>query len=131
MSSLNSISHVTLTVTDLEKSVDWYAKALGMKRLRDMEGPGWKRVLMLGDGGTVVGLQAHEGTTTGDRFDEKRVGLDHLSFACADRAEVEGRLAGLDAAGVAHSPIHGDPASVATCQDPDGIAIEFFAAPAS
>lgn len=127
MPTLDTISHVTLTVTDLERSVEWYATALGLRRVRDMEGAGWRRVLMAGGDGLMIGLQAHEGTADGDRFDEKRVGLDHLSFACTDRSGVEAWLAGLDAAGVEHSAIAGDPAAVATCQDPDGIAIEFFA----
>lgn len=131
MPSFTSVSHVTLTVTDLDKSVEWYGNVLGLERLRDMAGPGWKRVLMLGGESLVIGLQSHEGTLAGDRFDEKRVGLDHLSFGCADRAEVAEWAATLDNAGVAHSAIHGDPAAVLTCEDPDGISIEFFAAPAS
>lgn len=124
----NAVSHVTVTVTDLERSAAWYAAALGMRRVRDMAGPTWKRTLMLGDG-VMIGLQAHEATAAADRFDETRVGLDHLSLACADRAEVERWLAHLDSKGVAHSGISGEPASVATVRDPDGIAIEFFAAP--
>ena len=28
--------------------------------------------------------------SAGDRFDEHRAGLDHVSFGCADRAELEG-----------------------------------------
>ena len=130
MPTITAISHITLTVTDLERSVHWYADTLGLRRGVDMSGPGWKRVIMVTDQGVVVGLQAHERTSADDSFDETRVGIDHLSFACADRAEVEDWSRQLDAAGIAHSDIHGDPASVLTITDPDGIAIEFFARPA-
>lgn len=77
--------------------------------------------------GVVLGLQAHERTPGGDRFDEARVGLDHVSIACADRTQVQAWLARLDEAGVPHSPTSAEPANVATCRDPDGIPIQFFA----
>lgn len=125
--AFEAISHVTLTVTDLERSVEWYARALSMRRGVDMEGPGWKRVLMLGGKGVVVGLQHHDRTQASDRFDECRVGLDHLSVACPDRAGVAAWLGHLDAVGVAHSDLSQPPANVATCRDPDGIAVELFA----
>lgn len=128
MPKVNAISHVTLTVTDVEKSVDWYARALKMERVRDMTGDGWKRTLMLGDG-VMIGLQQHDSTDPSDRFSETRVGLDHLSIACADRGEIESWLADLDSLGIAHSSISAPPANVATAKDPDGIAIEFFAHP--
>jgi catechol 2,3-dioxygenase-like lactoylglutathione lyase family enzyme len=131
MPTVTAISHVTLTVTDLDASIAWYERALGLRRVRDMAGPGWRRTLLTGGAGLVIGLQAHDRTPAGDRFDEARVGLDHLSFACADRAEVLAWLAELDAAGIPHSEISPEPATVATCPDPDGIAIEFFAPPGS
>ncbi len=124
---MNAFSHVTLSVTDLETSVAWYSAALGMKRGPDMSGPGWQRTLMLAEPGVVIGLQVHDRTPDKDRFDEARVGLDHISIACKARAEVEAWLAALESAGVPHSPASPEPANVATCKDPDGIAIEFFA----
>lgn len=123
---ISAISHITLTVTDIERSVAWYASALNMTRLRDMTGPGWIRTLMVGDG-VMLGLQQHEATAPGDRFSETRVGLDHLSIACADREAVAAWLAHLDSVGIRHSEISDPPANVATTRDPDGIAIEFFA----
>ncbi|MDN5797662.1 MAG: VOC family protein [Intrasporangium sp.] len=127
MPTIDAFSHVTLTVTDVETSVAWYERSLGMRRGPDMTGPGWRRTLMLAGPGVVLGLQAHERTPEGDRFDETRVGLDHVSIACTDRAEVQAWLVRLDDAGVPHSTISAEPANVATCRDPDGIPIEFFA----
>lgn len=131
MPTVTAISHITLTVTDLDASIAWYERALGLHRVRDMSGPGWRRTLLQGGPGIILGLQAHDRTTPGDRFDEARVGLDHLSLACADRAEVLAWLSALDAAGVEHSDISPAPANIATCRDPDGTAIEFFAPPAA
>ena len=76
----------------------------------------------------MIGLQQHDSTPSNSRFDEVRVGLDHLSIACEDRAEIEGWLTHLDEEGIAHSEISAPPSNVATVKDPDGIAIEFFAA---
>ncbi len=129
MPAFHSFSHVTLTVTDIETSVDWYQRALGLTRGPDMSGEGWRRTLMLGGPGIVIGLQSHDRTTPTDVFDESRVGIDHLSIACGDRAEVAAWLAALDDAGVEHSAISPAPANVATTRDPDGIPLEFFAPP--
>ncbi len=63
----------------------------------------------------------------GDRFDENRVGLDHLSLKVRDRAELERAVQVLDELGVAHEPIkpigHG---AILECRDPDDIALELF-----
>jgi catechol 2,3-dioxygenase-like lactoylglutathione lyase family enzyme len=127
MPKADALSHVTLTVTDLDTSVAWYERTLGLTHGMDMAGPGWRRALMVADSGLVIGLQMHERTSKQDRFDAARVGLDHLSIACASRADVQSWLAKLDELGVAHSAISDEPANLATCNDPDGIAIEFFA----
>jgi glyoxylase I family protein len=131
VSTIEAFSHVTLTVSDIEASAGWYARALGMERGPNMTGPSWQRTLMRAGPGVVIGLQAHERTPRGDRFDEARVGLDHVSIACQNRAEIEARLARLDDAGIPHSTISAEPANVATCTDPDGIPIEFFAPPST
>ena len=126
MPSVTAIGHITLTVTDVEHSAAWYARALGLTRVRDMEGPTWRRVLMANEG-VIIGLQEHDSTPSGSSFDETRIGLDHLSIACGSRAEIEEWLAHLDSEGITHSDISAPPANVATVKDPDGISIEFFA----
>jgi len=119
--------HVTLTVTDLPRSIDWYERVLGMTKVADREGPTWKRALMRSEGGLVIGLTAHEGTGS-DRFDERRVGLDHLSIACEDRDEVEAWERHLIELGVEHGDlVDAGYGRVLTSRDPDGIPVEFFA----
>jgi len=119
--------HVTLTVTDLGRSIDWYERVLGMTKVADREGPTWNRALMRSEGGLVIGLTAHEGTG-GDRFDERRVGLDHLSIACEGRDEVEAWERHLTELGVEHGDlVDAGYGHVLTSRDPDGIPVEFFA----
>jgi catechol-2,3-dioxygenase len=82
---------------------------------------------MRSEGGLVISLTAHEGTP-GGRFDERRVGLDHLSIACEDRAEVEAWERHLNELGVEHGElVDAGYGHVLTSRDPDGIPVEFFA----
>lgn len=41
----------------------------------------------------------------GEKFDEHRIGLDHIALGCADRTELEGWLERLDELGVEHGEI--------------------------
>ena len=65
-----------------------------------------------------------------EKFSELRVGLVHVGFGCADRAQLEnwvtrlGEL-GIERAGIVDAPY----GSALSFRDPDGIALEFFAPP--
>jgi catechol 2,3-dioxygenase-like lactoylglutathione lyase family enzyme len=125
---VRAFHHVTLTVTDLERSVEWYERVLGLPKVADRAGDGWVRALLRAPSGVMIGLTRHEGTGSGDGFDHLRVGLDHVSIACADRAEVERWAAHLDRCAVPHGEIVDAPAGhVLVCRDPDGIPVELFA----
>ncbi|HLZ68663.1 MAG TPA: VOC family protein [Dehalococcoidia bacterium] len=129
MPALQGIAHVELTVRDLDASEAWYAKVLGLRRVwegRDEAQQITARALLEPQSRVVLGLTQHL-AQTGERFDVRRPGLDHLSFAVADRAELrawEQRLAEL---GLDYTPAeewsHG---AGLTVRDPDGIAIEFY-----
>ncbi len=63
-----------------------------------------------------------------DTFDEDRVGLDHVSFAVADRAALEAAVALLDEHGVEHGGIKDLGTDyLLEFRDPDRIALELFA----
>jgi catechol-2,3-dioxygenase len=81
-------------------------------------------------GSTLLGLHQHAKPAPDERFSEFRVGLDHVAFGCADRAELQSWAQRLDELGVEHSEIK-DRAygSGMSFRDPDGIALEFFAPP--
>ena len=65
-----------------------------------------------------------------DPFDERQPGLDHVAFACANRAELEQWESKLNELGIENGGIVDAPyGSGLSFRDPDNIALEFFAPP--
>ena len=128
MPDFPSMHHVALSVTDLGVSQPWYEKLIGAEPAMSMaDGPFRRKVFAL-PGGQLLGLTQHTGARAGDTFDPVRVGLDHLGFACADRAEVAAWQSHLDQIGVRHGGIvEADYGWALSFTDPDGNALEFFA----
>lgn len=126
-----SISHVAVTVTDLDASAAWYERLLGSPPVLDEDaGAFWHKVYAL-PGGMLLGLHAHPGVPVAGGFDPRRPGLDHIAFGCADRAQLGKWEARLDELGIAHGEIVDAPyGSGLAFTDPDGTALEFFAPPA-
>jgi catechol-2,3-dioxygenase len=120
---------VALTVTDLEQSRPWYAALFGTDPVVDEDAGPFHHVVWL-LGGTLVGLHQFPDLHSTEPFDERRAGLDHLAFACANRAELEAWEARLKELGVANGGIVDAPyGSGLSFRDPDNIALEFFAPP--
>src|SRR3954449_4004713 len=70
------------------------------------------------------------GAESGDAFDERRTGLDHVGFALSGTAELEQWRDRLDELGIAHGGIKkAGYGSGLSFRDPDNIALEFFAPP--
>ena len=85
------ITHVAVTVSDLERSTRWYSALFDAPPVLDEDeniGGFHHTVFALG-GGQLFGLHTHA-FGPGGRFDERRPGLDHVAFACRDRAELQG-----------------------------------------
>jgi glyoxylase I family protein len=129
------IHHLGLTVRDVDASAAWYAQVLGFQRVGEWDSPdGTRRKVFLRHNGlrARLGLTQHRGGRR-DVFDEQRVGLDHLAFAVADRAELDAWAARLAAAAVPHSPVAAansiPGAAVLVFRDPDNIQLELFADP--
>jgi glyoxylase I family protein len=118
------IHHITLRVSDLERSRSFYSDVLGFDvevhqdRLRFTVGP--TRVIL---------RTPLEGTPTDDRFSERRIGLDHISFGVEDREALERLVERLRRHGVATVGIevNTDPETeFVAFRDPDNIQLEFF-----
>ena len=128
MPDIASVSHVGLTVTDLDRSTAWYTDVLGFAVLMPTDAPGLRRVLLAHPSGLLLGLGTHDATK--GTFDEAAPGLDHLSFAVADRDDLTAWEKRLAEKGVAYTPIqdvfYG---SVLVFRDPDNIQLELFFAP--
>jgi catechol-2,3-dioxygenase len=122
-----TIAHVALTVTSLKRSVPWYNALFEAEPILD-ENTGPFRRVAWHTGGTLVAITQFPDLNSTEQFDERRPGLDHLSFACANRAELEGWVGRLNELGVANGGIVDTPHySALSFRDPDNIALEFFA----
>ncbi len=80
----------------------------------------------------MFGIHQHDRALETEPFTEFRVGLDHVSFGCADRAALQEWASRLDELGIEHGGIvDAHYGSGLSFRDPDGIALEFFAPPTS
>ena len=130
VSTFPALAHVAVTVTDIEASAAWYTKVFGVSPVLD-EDTGPFRHIVYALGTTLVGLHGFPDLVTKEPFEERRAGLDHVAFGCANRAELEAWAARLDELGVAHGGIvDAGYGSGLSFRDPDNIALELFAPPA-
>ena len=122
--------HLRLTVSDLERSLRFYTEVLGFE-LMVRYGP---NSLFLHDGTIGLGLNTpwHDISEDERRFDEARVGLDHIGFKVASADQVQKAAEHLDACGIAHSEVK--PGRIAgsvlvAFRDPDNIQLEYYYSP--
>jgi catechol 2,3-dioxygenase-like lactoylglutathione lyase family enzyme len=129
MPEFPAITHVAVTVSDLDRSRAWYQRLLGADPVLDEDtGPFHHVVWLLG--GTLLGIHQHTSPSSAEPFDELRPGLDHIAFACANRSELAGWEGRLNELGIAHGGIvDAHYGSGLSFRDPDNIALEFFAPP--
>jgi glyoxylase I family protein len=127
---INTIHHLALTVTDTARSKDFYTNILGFKHIVDL-GP---RVLVGNDAIIIALLPPPDPSQAlpNDRFNENRLGLDHLSFSVASRADLEAAARHFDEHDVSHGEIndlgeYGLPIYVMAFRDPDNIQLELTA----
>jgi glyoxylase I family protein len=132
------IHHLRLTVTDITRSREFYTSLLGFEVAVESppaDDPSAAEVFNILFGGVVMirgtllmGLRPT--APSGDRFDPDRVGLDHLSFGVAGRADLEHAAMLLDERGVRHGEITSLPSfgiDVLSFEDPDGVQLELTA----
>ncbi len=132
---LGGIHHLRLTVTDIKRSREFYTGLFGFNVA--VEAPAsddpksdpsypvlWGGAVMT-KGTYLLGLRPVAGA--GDRFDEDRVGLDHLSFSVESRAVLNDAIKVLDERGVPHGEVR-ELTSFGICvlpfRDPDNIQLE-------
>jgi catechol-2,3-dioxygenase len=132
MTAFPPLQHVALTVRDLSVSVPWYEALFATSPVIDEDtDPNLHHTVYLLGNGTLIGLHQHEKPAPAGQFSEFLVGLDHVSFGCADRGELEKWAGRLDDLGIKHGGIKdASYGSGVSFRDPDGIALEFFAPPA-
>ncbi|CDP89245.1 MULTISPECIES: VOC family protein [Mycolicibacterium] len=124
-----ALAHVAVTVRDLAVSGPWYRTLFDADPVLDEDtDAGFHHQVWLLENGTLFGIHQHRNPAPDERFSEFRVGLDHVGFGCASRADLEAWVDRLDGLGIAHGGIVDAPyGSGLSFRDPDGIALEFFA----
>jgi catechol 2,3-dioxygenase-like lactoylglutathione lyase family enzyme len=132
---LTGTNHVNLTVSDLERSTEWYCRIFGFTVVSDQENTGppyfsddlYRGLFDLTTFSYGVGLIQHPDGIEG--FDHRRAGLDHFGLQVPEIDDLHDWVAHLDALGVPHSGVvHALYADVVNFRDPDGIALELSVA---
>jgi glyoxylase I family protein len=123
----SGLDHIILTVSNAERSHSFYKDLLGFEAIVLEEGPGGG--FMFRSGGVMFFFYASRHPVEGDRFDEFRIGLDHLSFAAPSRVALDllaEKLiqAGVDTNGVEQFAPTGN--WYVAFRDPDNIQLEYW-----
>lgn len=122
------ILHTMLRVGDLQRSIDFYTKVLGMSLLRKTENPEYKYTLaFVGYGSNPdhaeLELTYNYGTDSyemGTAYGHIAIGVDDAAKACVDVKAAGGNVT--REAG----PVKGGSTVIAFVQDPDGYKIELI-----
>jgi catechol-2,3-dioxygenase len=131
MPQFPAVTHVALTVTDLRRSRPWYQNLFGAAPVIDEDTGPFHHVVWLLGSQTLVAINQFPDLHGSEPFDERRPGLDHLAFACANRAKLEQWESKLNELGIENGGIvDASYGSALSFRDPDNIALEFFAPPA-
>jgi catechol 2,3-dioxygenase-like lactoylglutathione lyase family enzyme len=127
------VHHLDLTVTNLARSIDFYARVLpllGFRRIADCtEGPLWSGELF------ELGLQEARGPNRQRLHDRYSPGLHHLAFGAQTRGDVDRVHRELVALGIeilddpTEYPEYCDGYYAVFFRDPDGMKLEYVHTP--
>lgn len=127
--AIKGFHHATLTVTDINRSRDFYTGILGFNLIAELS----PTRLVVGNENLILAISEPPEPSMApddDRFDENRVGLDHMSFAVESRAEMERAKQLLTEAGVYCGEVKELAPfgfAVLAFRDPDNIQLELSA----
>ncbi len=117
------IAHTTLTISDVQETKKFYERLFETELPMDNE-----RSFSLLKVGIPCWFVQWEKQYPNDRFDERRIGLDHVAFELKTLGELKGVVKKLDEMGVKNEGLEkfaGKYPYVAF-RDPDNIQTEFF-----
>jgi glyoxylase I family protein len=122
---IRGVHHIVLTVSDPNRSAEFYEQLLGKQASREHPTVRW-----ISCGTFLLAFQRPpHAPLPNDRFDENRLGLDHVGFSVATRQHLEELLEVLVRLGVPTAGVEFDPdgQSEYVCfRDPDNIQVEFY-----
>ena len=126
---LVGLHHIALTVSDVERSAEWYTRVLGFELLRALPHERFERLaLRHHEMPLLLTLLSHHGCPPG-RFNETVTGLDHLAFRTPSPADIDAWRQWLadqqvDCSEVKDGALPGS--RLITFRDPDGVQIECY-----
>lgn len=129
MPSITGFSHVSLSVSDRERSAVWYQEVMGFERHSEVTADTFTRTRMRQpDSGIMVTLTQHA-QGAGDRFAETQTGMDHLSLQVPSLEDLQEWKRRFEEHEVDHSEIKetGPGSAMITFRDPDNIQLELLA----
>jgi catechol 2,3-dioxygenase-like lactoylglutathione lyase family enzyme len=129
MSATYPVHHITLSVSDIASSVEWFQNVLGSADIVEREFEDFSRTRMtwpeLDD--LRIAVMTHKAMDRSSTFSHLQPGLDHLGFECKTPEEVNEWASKLDDLGYTRGPVEDVPYAVyVTARTPDNIPIEFF-----
>ncbi len=99
---------------------------MGFARVHEWQQDTFRGCTLVDASGFAVSVMSHDATGR-DRFEESRVGLDHLAFRVRDRAELDEWVVHLDRLGVTHTGVmEAHMGDTIVMRDPDNIQLELF-----
>lgn len=118
----SGLNHIILTVSDIARSRSFYADLLGFEASDIADG-----FYFLSGGVAFFFFQSNQ-PISGDRFNEFRIGLDHLAFTAPNEAALQNLADRLRKSGVVTNGVevyHTGNKYVAF-RDPDNIQLEYW-----
>jgi glyoxylase I family protein len=118
----SGLNHIILTVSDPARSYAFYSGVLGFELIKIADG------FMFKAGDVMIFLFTSTRPINDDRFNEFRIGLDHLAFTAPDEAAMHELAATLKAARVDTKGVetyHTGNLYIAF-RDPDNIQLEYW-----
>lgn len=117
------LSHLGLSVADLDAAVDFWTRVMGFEVVTREPSLSF---LIHRDARLGIGLSDHDGTVAGP-FDEHHTGLDHLALAVPDTTALDAWARRLDELAVPHSPVLAtDGGHHLNLRAPDQFPVELF-----
>jgi catechol 2,3-dioxygenase-like lactoylglutathione lyase family enzyme len=117
------LEHVNMTVSDLDRSIDFYSRLLGLSvRWRRDAGDDLPAAAHVGDERCYLAMFQAAGDTAPAKQDYEGVGLNHFGFVVDDLDGVRARL--IDLGITPHFEPEYDPGRRLYFLDPDGIEVE-------
>jgi len=138
---VNGLHHFLIRVQDPERSRSFYEQTFGFSFIElpvdatfvaEWRGhPSEGKLLATPLGNTFLVLAPPlEGTPTEDRFNERRIGIDHLAFGVSAVGVLDEVVTALERAGIMTAGVEHDPVldkSYVAFRDPDNVQWEFYA----